>query len=265
MDRRSWCVAAATAAMMWCSTAWGAEQAAPKAAPSGPVQRAPLPAVPGTVIPGDAPKIFISPSTFQADNYWPESDTRVTLRFQIKNLGQGRVENIPWAIHDASVNRTIKTGTQGALAPGESVTLSTVWQPNSGGPHLLQAYVDPSGTALRNTATQTVVTLNLIVPAPGRHFLRIGLAGMGRGRVLGNEVPLDCDNSANRPASGTGTCYVEVAPGTTVNLQAYPDTRNDFSGWTNNCRTTRNDANGRQICEVQVNAATVVSAGFAPR
>jgi len=65
--------------------------------------------------------------------------------------------------------------------------------------------------------------------------------------------------------NGSGTCFVEVAAGTRVNLQAYPDTRNDFVGWSNSCRIWGPDANGRQICEVNVNAATVVSAGFAPR
>jgi Divergent InlB B-repeat domain/CARDB len=265
MERRSRCVVIATVALMWCSTAWGADQMAPKAAPARPMEKSSVPIVPGTVLPGSAPKIVISPWNLTANNNWPEFDTRVTLTFQIKNHGQGRVENIPWAIHDASLNRTFKTGTQGALAPGETIVISTVWQPNSGGPHLLQAYVDPSGTALKNTATQTVVTLNLLVPTPGKHFLRIGLAGTGRGRVTGNEVPSDCDNSANRQVSGFGTCFVEVAGGTRVTLQAWPDTRNDFVGWSNECRITRNDANGRQICEVQVNAATVVSGGFAPR
>src|SRR5215510_2529492 len=177
MDRRWSSAVIVTMALMWCGTVWGAEQTPPKAAPGAPLQKAPVQVSPNLKMPAVAPKIVVSPWNLTADNNWPESDTRVTLTFQIKNHGQGRVENIPWSIHDASVNRTIKTGTQAALAPNETVTISTVWQPNSGGPHVLQAYVDPSGTALKNTATQTVVALNLLVPAPGKHFLRIGLAG----------------------------------------------------------------------------------------
>jgi hypothetical protein len=262
MEKRTRCVATIAMAIMWCSTAWGAEQMAPKGAPAGPMPKGAATPAPGMVMPGVAPKIVISPWNLAADNVWPESDTRVTLTFQIKNHGQGRVENIPWAIHDASINRTLKTGTQGALAPGETVTISTVWQPGSGGPHLLQAYVDPSGTALKNTATQTVVTLNFIVPAPGRHLLRVGLSGWGRGQVMG--IGIDCSNTGTAPlGSGFGACHVEVAHGATVSLIARSAAPNRFVGWSNACRSTRQEADGRQLCEVQVNKATAVTAGFA--
>jgi hypothetical protein len=228
------------------------------------MQKAPVPAAPGMAIPGVAPKIVISPWNLAADDYWPEADTRVALTFQIKNHGQGRVENIPWAIHDASTNRTLRTGTQGALATGETVMMSTVWQPGSGGPHMLQAYVDPSGTALKNTATQTVVTLNFIVPTPGYHILRVNLAGTGLGRIGGHGGAINCDNSGSRPPAGSGVCYAEVGHGTTVQLLAYPYSPYIFAGWSTNCRVVRQNAI-EGVCEVQVNSATPVSASVGPR
>ena len=241
---------------------------APKGPPSGPTLKGTAPPAPSMMMPGSAPKIVISPLNFAADNNWPEADTRVTLSFHIKNNGQGRVENIPWAIHDASTNKTLKTGTQAALAPGEIVYISTVWQPGSSGPHLLQAYVDPSGTALKNAATQTVLTLNFIVPSPGTHFLRVAFAGVGRplARIWGHGGAINCDSSgaASQGSNYYGTCYAEVFHGTTVQLQASPYSPWVFRGWSTNCRATR-ESLVEGICEVQVNAATSVSATIGPQ
>lgn len=231
-------------------------QSAPqmKAQPQQPVVKkdVPLPA------PIETAKVVLTRSLLSASNNWPEAPQIVTLSFQIRNDGTTKVTNIPWTIGSDTTNATLGQGTHPALDPGQSVTVSATWQAASGA-HTLRGSIDPANV-LKNTSPAKTSTVTLNVPNPGKHFLRVGLAGMGHGTVF-SAGGLSCTNENS--TSQHGTCFVEVEHG--ANRTLYASAAPSIGvGWSVECRNLGLDNNGRQMCGVTVNGPTAVSAAFAP-
>lgn len=92
----------------------------------------------------------------------PRAGDQVTVRFIVKNTGTGTVPKVPWAIHLASGNQTLKQGEHSNLAPGETFEGQVGWTAVEG-EQLLQGYIDSTGKALKNTAPISAKILRLTI------------------------------------------------------------------------------------------------------
>jgi hypothetical protein len=84
--------------------------------------------------------------------------------------------------------------------------------------------------------------------APLQAALTVALSGAGSGTVTSAPAGINCGSQ----------CSATFNQGTMVTLTAVPDAASDFVGWSGACE-------GSAACTVEINAALVVSAKFAPK
>ncbi len=114
-----------------------------------------------------------------------------------------------------------------------------------------------SGTGISDTVQ---VALALDVTAPGTYRLTVtpvsNTAGKGGGTITTDKGGISCQNSGSNPATATGTCQADIAPGTVVTLMQTPDANSTWATWTGDC--SGSSAN----CQVTMNGNRVVTATF---
>ena len=108
---------------------------------------------------------------------------------------------------------------------------------------------------------QTVqVLLSLTVKAPATYRLTVTVvsdhATKGGGIVAGGSGTITCSNTGNNPATHSGSCTADLAPGTSITLSQFPDTNSTVATWSG-------ARNGTGDCGVNnISANTDVTATF---
>ena len=105
-----------------------------------------------------------------------------------------------------------------------------------------------SGTVAtcRTLLIGTVTAVFVARPAPAQAKLAVTTAGDGGGEITSTPAGIACQ----------ATCVADFATGTTITLEAIPDRRSEFTGWSGSCT-------GRQrTCNVRLDASRLVTAVF---
>jgi hypothetical protein len=119
-----------------------------------------------------------------------------------------------------------------------------------------------AGTALTCTVTlaaSTTIGATFTVPTSGTVSVAVQvIAGsLGSGTVVGTAAGISCSVS---PATLSGTCAVNLAPGTSVTLLATPNTSSLFGTWGGACA-----ASHERMCVFTATSNSVASVRFNPR
>jgi hypothetical protein len=229
------------------------------------------------------PPIKVEAVALSVSPEFPKDGDTVTVTFTIKNTGAGTVAKVPWAIHNATGNQQLASGSLQNLTPGQSVQLPPATWTAKPGNQMLQGYVDPTGKELANTApvARQILERNLYVPKQGERVLSVTFGGTGVGYVESTEGQHSQTSSSTSGARGTTvsgptiSCGVQGFDGSRTNdqgngrrcqatirghvkLEAHAKAGFTFTGWGGACASAGTAA----TCDVTVNTTTGVAATF---
>ena len=152
----------------------------------------------------------------------------VTIYVGIRNTGAGTVAKVPWAIRLATDRRNLAEGDLTNVRPGEYRVVEARWTA-TGGTHLFQAYVDPTGTQLKNTAAVASQVKELSVTVL-RELPLLKVRMVQPGTITSSPAGIDCQVQGPMQALPDMVCHAWFDENASVTLTANPG-RNRVVKW----------------------------------
>ncbi len=174
-------------------------------------------------------------------------------------IGNAGGSNLEWTVTKGTPDTIFSVSSASGTIIGATSTGITVTADTAGltaGSHYTNT-LTISGTGIADTVQ---VGLTLDVTAPATYSLTVTpistAASIGGGTVTSDSGGISCQNTGNDPATKSGVCQANFAPGSVITLMQTPDSNSTMATWTGGCGGSTTN------CQVVMTGDMLVTATF---